>query len=156
MLGEGGADKILTAVAADAQAMLRFAEDAKPSSESVKDYITDVQTRLDLFKEFQRMCHSLNVPLEATLLAIFLVAPVSEIRNVFDMINKQETFYDKSIYLDGTRSQMVKAVKECMCHASHLITLPFMPSCFPLFKEKADYICIYVSAVSSKSYTASC
>lgn len=62
----------------------RFVNDIPPKAEPVQDYLTDADTRRVLFDEFRATCQELDPlqfdPPHATILAVFMVAPVSEIR----------------------------------------------------------------------------
>ncbi|KAK4149251.1 hypothetical protein C8A00DRAFT_47097 [Chaetomidium leptoderma] len=88
-LGAEGVDKILAAAMADPKAMFRFASDISPPAEPVQDYITEVDARRALFDEFRAICqpYYMDAP-NATILALFMVAPLSEIRTLLQTIRE--------------------------------------------------------------------
>ncbi|KAK3938474.1 hypothetical protein QBC46DRAFT_440494 [Diplogelasinospora grovesii] len=79
-LGAERLDRILAAAIADPDTMCRVADAIPPPTEPVQDYITEIDTRRDLFDEFRALCQHYRLPPpNATVLALFIVAPVSEI-----------------------------------------------------------------------------
>lgn len=83
-LGAEFVNSIHAAALADPDAMRRFVSDIPPKAEPVQAYLTDVDTRRALFDELRAICQELDPlqfdPPHATMLAVFMVAPVSEIR----------------------------------------------------------------------------
>ncbi|KAL2185695.1 hypothetical protein L209DRAFT_756927 [Thermothelomyces heterothallicus CBS 203.75] len=70
--------RVLQAIVSDIDAMDTVASDIRPACEPVTDYITEVETRCALFDQFRALI-SIKYPNAATL-ALFLVAPIDEIR----------------------------------------------------------------------------
>ncbi|KAK0656157.1 hypothetical protein B0T16DRAFT_451762 [Cercophora newfieldiana] len=83
-LGAEAVESILAAAMADPDAMRQFANDISPPAEPVQDYLTEVDTRRALFDELRAICQHHDVKLNAIIFAVFMVAPVSEIRTFFD------------------------------------------------------------------------
>ncbi|KAK4147541.1 uncharacterized protein C8A04DRAFT_34236 [Dichotomopilus funicola] len=77
-------DSIVTATVVDPDAVRRFADDISPPAEPVNDYITEVDTRRDLFEKYRAICHSQEDQPNAVVFALFMVAPVTEIRTFLD------------------------------------------------------------------------
>ncbi|KAL2173476.1 uncharacterized protein P884DRAFT_264956 [Thermothelomyces heterothallicus CBS 202.75] len=71
--------RILQAIVSDIDAMDTVASDIPPACEPVTDYITELETRRALFDQFRALAREDELP-NAAILAVFLVAPVDEIR----------------------------------------------------------------------------
>ncbi|KAK0753938.1 hypothetical protein B0T18DRAFT_25553 [Schizothecium vesticola] len=75
--------------------MRHFVNDIPPKAEPVQDYLTDVDTRLALFDKFRAICQKCD-PLQqkfrpnATILAVFMVAPVSEICTQLEVLQNMK------------------------------------------------------------------
>ncbi|KXX80332.1 hypothetical protein MMYC01_204672 [Madurella mycetomatis] len=93
-LGAEVVDRILAAAMADPDAMRQFANDISPPAEPVQDYLTEVDTRRTLFDELRAICQHHNIMPNATIFAVFMVAPVSEIRTFFDCIRRESGLAD--------------------------------------------------------------
>ncbi|KAL2190130.1 hypothetical protein L209DRAFT_750132 [Thermothelomyces heterothallicus CBS 203.75] len=110
MLGAEEANKILAAAVAYPDDMRCFIEDIPPPSEPVEDYITEMDRRLDLFNEFQVICRRLTRLANATVLALFMVAPISEISNFLEMILRQQAM-EQSLMVSGVRITMPDGIR---------------------------------------------
>ena len=74
-------DKFQRALAADRDTVLQFLSDNPPHTEPVFDYVTDLEERCALFAEMKQLYwERCSRNPNAAVLAIFMVAPVSEIR----------------------------------------------------------------------------
>lgn len=93
-LGAEFLDRIHTVALADPDAMHRFVNDMPPEAEAVQDYLTEVDTRRALFDEFHVICQQHDFTPNAMILAVFMVAPISEIRTQLKVIHnlKQHRF----------------------------------------------------------------
>lgn len=93
-----------------------FRQRHPPKAEPVQDYLTDADTRRVLFDEFRATCQELDPlqfdPPHATMLAVFMVAPVSEIRTQLDVFRNMEQH----------RPQMVTAMLSRTPHAMRTCT----------------------------------
>lgn len=78
--GQMAFEKLAAASTADIDAVIRFAEDIPPPTEPVLDYITEVDTRRALFDDFRALCPP-GIKVYAVVFAIFMVAPISELRS---------------------------------------------------------------------------
>ncbi|KAK0750942.1 hypothetical protein B0T18DRAFT_443555 [Schizothecium vesticola] len=111
-LGTEFLDSIHAATREDLDAIRRFVNDIPPKAEPIQDYLTDLDTRRDMFNEFRAICQESDpyqefYPPHATILAVFMVAPVSEIRVQLDVLHKMEQH----------RTQMVVALLGLSPHA---------------------------------------
>ncbi|KAK5652994.1 hypothetical protein OQA88_9280 [Cercophora sp. LCS_1] len=93
-LGAELLDSIHAAALADPGAMRKFANDISPPAEPVRDYLTELDTRRELFDELHAICQHHNIAPNATMLAVFMVAPVSGIRAFFDTIRLESGLAD--------------------------------------------------------------
>jgi len=109
-LGEDGFAKLNTASAADLNAMIRFAQDISPPTELVLDYVIEVDTRRILFDEFQAICQSHSVMANATIFAVFMVAPISEIRIYLQLLRDSAL---SLVLVSGTVSSAPEAIRDC-------------------------------------------
>jgi len=119
-LGEDGFAKLNTASAADLDAMIRFAQDISPPAEPVLDYIAEVDTRRILFDELQTICQSHHLVANATIFAVFMVAPISEIRIHLQLLRDSAQVF----LVSGTIGSAQHAIRAC--------TLPFPSLGFPI------------------------
>lgn len=113
-LGEDGFAKLNTASAADLDAMIRFAQDISPPAEPVLDYITEVDTRRILFDEFQAICQPYDGKANAAIFAVFMVAPISEIRIYLQLLRDSA---QSVVLLTAVINSAPQAIRAC--------TLPF-------------------------------
>lgn len=115
-LGAELVNNIHAAALVDPDAMRRFVNDIPPKAEPVQDYLTDADTRRVLFDEFRATCQELDPlqfdPPHAAMLAVFMVAPVSEIRTQLDVFRNMEQH----------RPQMVTAMLSRTPHAMRTCT----------------------------------
>ena len=118
-LGAEAVETILAAAMSDPEAMLQFANDISPPAEPVQDYITEVDTRRALFDELRTICQHHQIPLNATIFAVFMVAPVTEVRTFFESIPREsgladiaDDFRHRSI-LKGTMEMAPEAMRAC-------------------------------------------
>lgn len=111
-LGAEFVNSIHAAALADPDAMRRFVSDIPPKAEPVQACLTDVDTRRALFDELRAIYQELDPlqldPPHATMLAVFIVAPVSEIRTQLDVFRNMEQH----------RPQMVTAMLARTPHAT--------------------------------------
>lgn len=116
-LGAEFVNSIHAAALADPDGIRRFVNDIPPKAEPVQDYLTDVDTRRVLFEEFRAICLEFDPlqfdPPHATMLAVFMIAPVSEIRTQLDVFRNMEQH----------RPQMVTAMLSRTPHAIRTCTL---------------------------------
>ena len=78
--------RVLQAIASDIDTMDTVASDISPTREPVLDYITEIDVRSELFTKFRDMTNSFDLSswkdyANATMLAMFMVAPVHELQN---------------------------------------------------------------------------
>jgi len=88
-LGVEVVDSILTAAIADPDTMRQFTNDISPLAEPVQDYLIEVDIQYALFDELRAICQYYNILLNATIFAVFMVAPVLEIRTFFNCIRRE-------------------------------------------------------------------
>ena len=114
-LGDEAVDTILAAALSDPDGMLQFANDISPSAEPVMDYITELDTRRALFGELRAFCHRHQTrpkTLNAAILAVFMVAPVTEIRAFFDSLRSLSEFQQRGL-VNGTMNVAPEAMRSC-------------------------------------------
>ena len=109
-LGADCVEKLHAASAADLNAMIRFAQDISPPTEPVLDYITEVDTRRILFNEFRAICQSHNMVANATIFAVFMVAPISEIRIYLQTLRDSA---QSTILVPGIVSSAPQGIRAC-------------------------------------------
>ncbi len=127
-LGPEVLDSILAAAMTDPDAMRQFANDISPPAEPVQDYLTEVDTRRALFDELREICQHYDIRLDAAIFAVFMVAPVSEIRTFLEDIRNigQTRFATHTVAMVyGTITLASSAIRAC--------TLLFSPLIFPSF-----------------------
>jgi len=118
-LGAELLDSIHAAALADPDAMRTFANDISLPAEPVQDYLTELDTRRELFDELRAMCQHYEIPPIATILAVFMVAPVSEIRAFFDSIRRESGLantvrnFAKRAMVYGTLTTARNAIRAC-------------------------------------------
>lgn len=110
-LGAEVLDRILAAAMADPDTMCRIADDISPPTEQVQDYLTEVNTRRALFDELQAICQQYEISPHATILAVFMIAPLSELRTQLEVIRSMEQ--PRFSQLSGILAWTPHAIRTC-------------------------------------------
>ncbi|KAK0720947.1 hypothetical protein B0H67DRAFT_209273 [Lasiosphaeris hirsuta] len=79
--------------------MLHFVDDISPPTEPVQDYLTEVDTRCVLFDEFRVIRQYHGTVSNATVFAMFMIAPLLEIRNFLQIVRDSSL---PNIFVCGT------------------------------------------------------
>lgn len=103
------------ALLTDQATLRRLVDDLPPATEPVLDYITDLDERCFLFEEWQQLAlRNGFFPLNATALAVAMVAPISEIRNFLQRIRQtQQEFELRSLLLHGVNRDLPELLRAC-------------------------------------------
>jgi hypothetical protein len=121
ILGAERLDRILTAAMADPNAILRFADDIPPPAEPVQDYITEVDTRRALFDEFRAfLARGGNTMPNATVFAAFMIAPISEIRELLLVVGALRAPLSPVAYCHAALTTALNGIRACMLLFSYL------------------------------------
>ncbi|KAH6618041.1 hypothetical protein B0J18DRAFT_459142 [Chaetomium sp. MPI-SDFR-AT-0129] len=116
-------DSIVTATVVDPDAVRRFADDISPPAEPVNDYITEVDTRRDLFEKYRAICHSQEDQPNAVVFALFMVAPVTEIRTYLDGYKPEGCEKQQGFRTGWTLMNSVKAIRTYLGNPTSVATL---------------------------------
>ncbi|KAK4147203.1 uncharacterized protein C8A04DRAFT_9290 [Dichotomopilus funicola] len=84
-LGSQHIAKLITAAHYDREGLVQFLDDNPPPHEPVVDYITDTEVRRALFDRYRTLRQG-DPP--AVILAVFMVAPVGDLRDCLERINQ--------------------------------------------------------------------
>jgi len=122
-LGAEVLDSILTAAMADPDTMRRIANDISPPTEQVQDYLTEVDTRCALFDEFREICQHYSMAPNATILGLFMIAPVSEIRVLLQSIRRLNVPQLRGTFVRGILGSALDGIRACTSLFSHLTFL---------------------------------
>ena len=109
-LGAEVLDRILTAAMADPDTTCRIADDISPPTEPVQDYVTDVDIRCALLDELRAFCRDDATLVNATVLAAFMISPISEIRNFLQTVRD---FSRPVVVVRGTLGLAADAIRAC-------------------------------------------